>query len=251
MPARYRMLLHGKREDPAPDYGTTRERRASVSYAEFERAATTLMKSGAKPGLENLRKALGGGSPETIRQMLRRYWTEVAARLLGPAEALMRLPPEVADLADELWQRSLALAATSAAHDDNAARERLEQIKRENEVRSHALAVRERTLREQEERREQVMQELQQQVATLLSIVSQNAETIAALQVAKTAGDAAIEDYRRRFTNVIARTVTRNRKATVQTFKPGPTNRKRRKLKAEKPQLKPARRKTVKKRVNR
>lgn len=199
------------------DYGTTRNRRPSVSYAEFERAADTLLATGDKPGLENVRKAIGG-SPETIRQMLRRYWADVARLKRSPAEALKRLPSEIADLADELWQRSLALAAQSAAHDDNAARERLDQIKRENEVRSHALAVKERTLGEREESRDKSMKELQQQVATLLSIVSRNTETIAAVQEGKVAAEMQAEDYRRRLTQVIARAVARNQQATA--FKP-------------------------------
>ncbi|MGH7121774.1 MAG: DNA-binding protein [Acetobacteraceae bacterium] len=197
---------------PVPDYGTTRNRRPSVTYGEFERAADALLAAGDKPGLENVRKAIGG-SPETIRQMLRRYWTDVAALKRSPAEALMRLPSEVADLADELWQRSLALAAQSATHDDNAARERLEEVKRENELRSDALAVKERALREREETRDKTMRELQEQVATLLSIVSRNTETISALQAGKAQAEATAENYRRRLAQVIARAVLKNQKA--------------------------------------
>ena len=199
--------------DTTPGYGTTRHRRPSVSYAEFERTADALLATGEKPGLENVRQAIGG-SPETIRQMLRRYWTDLAALKRSPAQALMRLPCEVADLADELWQRSLALAAQSAAHDDNAARERLEQIKRENELRSHALAVKERTLREREESRDRAMKELQEQVVTLLSIVGRNTETIAASQAGQSEAEATAERYRQRLAQVIARTAQRNLRAT-------------------------------------
>ena len=49
-----------------------------MSYAEFERAATSLLAVGEKPGLEIIRKAIGG-SLETIQQMLRRYWREQLA----------------------------------------------------------------------------------------------------------------------------------------------------------------------------
>ncbi len=167
------------------------------------------MAAGKKPGLENIRKTIGG-SPETIRQMLRRYWTKLAAQVCSPAASLMRLPTEVADVAEELWQRSLALAAQTATHDDNAAHERLEQVKRENDVRSHALAVRERALREREEARDKTLKELQEQVATLLSIVSRNSETIAALQTGKTAAETQVENYRERLAQVIARAVVRN-----------------------------------------
>jgi hypothetical protein len=114
----------------------------------------------------------------------------------SPAEALSRLPSEIADLADEFWQRALSLSAQTASHDDNAARARLEQVKRENEVRSHALAVQERVLREREESRDKLTKELQEQVATLLSIVSRNTETIAALQSAKQEAEGQANDYR-------------------------------------------------------
>jgi chromosome segregation ATPase len=166
-----------------------------------------------KPGLENVRAAIGG-SPETIRQMLRRYWTELATLKRSPAESLMRLPSEIADLADELWQRSLSLAAQTATKDDNAARKRLEQVKRENEFRSHALSVRERTLREREEGSDKAMQELQEQVATLLSIVKRNTETIAALQAAKQEAEDQASTYRERLRQVVTRAVARNQSAT-------------------------------------
>jgi len=196
----------------APDYGASRNRRPSVSYAEFERAADALLAGGGKPGLDNLRKSIGG-SPETLRQMLRRYWADLAALKRSPAQALMRLPSEVADLADELWQRSLALAAQSASNDDNAARARLEQVKRDNEVRAHSLTVKEQALREREVSREKTVRELQEQVATLLSIVKRNTETIASLQSAKQEAEAEANNYRERLSQLISRAVARNRAA--------------------------------------
>jgi len=42
-----------------PDYGTTRNRRPSVSYAAFERTADALLAAGDKPGLENVRQSIG------------------------------------------------------------------------------------------------------------------------------------------------------------------------------------------------
>ncbi len=216
------------------EYGITRNRRPSVSYSEFERAADTLLAAGEKPGLENVRQAVGG-SPETIRQMLRRYWAELAALKRSPAEALMRLPSEIADLADELWQRSLSLAAQTATHDDNAARQRLEQVKRENDLRSHALTVKERTLREREESRDKAMKELQEQVATLLSIVSRNTETIATLQTAKLEAERMAENYRERLSQVITRAVSRNQTATKPRTPKKPKNPRKLKSRARAP----------------
>ena len=87
-------------------------------------------------------------------------------------------------------------------------------MKRENEVRSHALTVKERVLREREESRDKTMKELQEQVATLLSIVSRNTETIAALQSAKLEAERTAENYRERLSQVITRAVARNQTAT-------------------------------------
>ena len=204
---------------PPPAYGTTRNRRASITYAEFERTASTLLAQGEKPGLDNIRHAIGG-SPETIRTMLKRYWTELAAHVRAPAAALTRLPTDIADLAEDLWHRALALAAQTATHDDNAARERLEQIKRENELRAHALTVKERTLREREGTRDQTMIELRDQVATLLSIVNHNAETMAALQAAKIEAETRAQNDRQRLAQLLTRAVTRNQRISARPSRP-------------------------------
>jgi hypothetical protein len=59
-------------------------------------------------------------------------WT----RAEGDSAALARLPSEIADLADGIWQRALTLAAQAAKHDDSAAREHPAQIKPENALRA-------------------------------------------------------------------------------------------------------------------
>ncbi len=45
----------------APSYGTTRTRREEVTYGQIERAATDILKTGVRPTLESVRKAVGGG----------------------------------------------------------------------------------------------------------------------------------------------------------------------------------------------
>jgi hypothetical protein len=94
-------------------------------------------------------------------------------------------------------------------------RARLEELKRENEVRAHALTVWERTWREREDARDNTTKELQEQVATLLSVVSRNTETIAALQVARLEAERTVEDYRERLSQFLTRAVARNRTATT------------------------------------
>ena len=67
------------------------------------------------------------------------------------------------------------------------------------------------------------MTELQEQVATLLSIVSRNTETIAALQVGKADAEATAENFRQRLAQVLARAVARNQRASLP--KPPPARR--------------------------
>lgn len=190
---------------PDRSYGATRQRRASVSYSELERAATALLRSGLKPGIESVRQALGGGSPLTIQTLLNRYWRELGERIDGPAPALKRMPSDVADLADELWQRALTLAGEASSHDDNAAKERLEQLHRDNDLRSHALALRETELASLLESRERTVRELESHLRTTMSLLSRGQVTIRALEVRITAADAQAEEYRQRLATVVTR----------------------------------------------
>lgn len=129
--------------EPTKAYGEGRVR-VGISYAEVERAAIALLKSERRPTVETIREALGTGSPDTIATALKRFWRDLGARMEGDPVALTRLPPDIADLADGIWQRALKLAGQAAQHDDNAARERLKQLEVENEIRSHSLSLRER-----------------------------------------------------------------------------------------------------------
>src|ERR1035441_411705 len=120
-------------------YGATRERSANVSYAEVERAALDILATGRRPSVETVREALGRGSPATIATFLKRFWRDLGIRAQGDPAALTRLPSEIVEAVEAIWQRALALSAQIAKNDDNAARERLEQIRIENQVR--ALSV--------------------------------------------------------------------------------------------------------------
>ena len=110
----------------------------NVAYADVERAAIAILKSERRPTVETVRAALGRGSNHTIGEALRRFWRDLGARAEGDPAALSRMPPDIAEFADGLWQRALKLAGEAARDDDNAARERLGQIQLENEI-SHRL----------------------------------------------------------------------------------------------------------------
>jgi hypothetical protein len=129
-------------EIPKP-YGASRERGANVSYADVERAALNILSTGRRPAVETVREALGRGSPATIATYLKRFWRDLGIRAQGDPATLTRLPSEIVGAVEAIWQRSLALAAQSAKHDGNAASERLEQIRIENEVRAQSFKLRE------------------------------------------------------------------------------------------------------------
>jgi hypothetical protein len=194
-----------------PTYGAIRQRRASVSYAELERAATTLLRSGLKPGIESLRQALGGGSPQTIQALLNRYWRELGERIDGLAPALKRMPADVADLADDLWQRALHLAAEASTRDDNAAQERLEHLRSEHELRSHVLALREKELANLLESREQTVRELESHLRTTMLLLSRSQASIQSLEARAAAAEMRTDEYRQRLTNVVRRATAEHR----------------------------------------
>jgi|SRR5580700_1005644 chromosome segregation ATPase len=189
--------------DPAPAYGTTRSRRASVSYGEVERAATALLKRGERPTIEKLREALGGGAPDTITDALSRYWKDLGARIEGDPASLSRLPAEIADLTDSLWRRALSLAADAALQKVGTDREALEFFKRENELKAHALSLKEKELDALLRARERTIQELETHLKTAMGFVQQREETIKAIEARATALSAEVEEYRRRLEDLI------------------------------------------------
>jgi hypothetical protein len=91
---------------------------------DVERAALDILATGRRPSVETVREALGRGSPATIATCLKRFWRDLGIRAQGDPAALTRIPSEIIEAVEKIWQRSLALSAQGAKHDDNAARER-------------------------------------------------------------------------------------------------------------------------------
>jgi hypothetical protein len=75
--------------------------------------------------------------------------------------------PTSADLADGMWQRALKLAGQAASHDDNAARERLEQIQLENEIKKLSFDLREKEIDTQARERERALADSRDQLLLL------------------------------------------------------------------------------------
>jgi hypothetical protein len=229
-------------ENPKP-YGATRERSANVSYAEVERAALDILATGRRPSVETVREALGRGSPATIATFLKRFWRDLGIRATGDPAALTRLPSEIIEAVEAIWQRSLALSAQAAKQDDNAARARLEQIRIETEVRAQSFSLREKEFETAARERETSINESRSQVNTLMSELASNRATMRA-QVARIIDlGAQVEDYRRQLATLIERTVSRNR--TLAERKPRRANRakpqpkRKRRVSAKKPARRP------------
>ena len=162
--------------DPARPYGEGRIR-SNVSYADVERAAITILKSERRPTVETIREALGGGSPDTIGDALRRFWRDLGARIEGDPAALTRMPAEIADLADGMWQRALKLSSEAATNDDNAARERLRQLEVENDIKQRSFDLRGREIDTQARERERALADARDHLLSLSKALSREQAT--------------------------------------------------------------------------
>jgi hypothetical protein len=113
-----------------------------VTYAQIERAATDILKTGVRPTLESVRTAVGGGSPRTILDGLNRYWRDLGNQIAGSPDTLQRLPAAVADLAEGLWEQAVKLATDAAQATSSEADTRLAQLRSQLELRTHTLSQR-------------------------------------------------------------------------------------------------------------
>src|SRR5450631_1061604 len=149
-------------------YGTTRDRGATVSYAEIERAARSLMADGERPTIEAVRKTLGRGSPNHIATCMQKFWKNQAALNAGDPVALTRLPPELADAAVAQWEQALRLSQQTARVEDNTARAYLEQLRRDTDARARSVELREKEWDLAARVRERALADTREQVNLLL-----------------------------------------------------------------------------------
>jgi len=198
--------------DLAKPYGEGRIR-SNVSYADVERAAITILKSERRPTVETIREALGGGSPDTIGDALRRFWRDLGARIEGDPAALTRMPAEIAEIADGMWQRALKLAGEAAAHDDNAARDRLRQIEVENEIKQRSFELREREIDTQARERERALADARDHLLSLSKALSREQATNQAQERRIADLEAEIAQYRQQIGALIAGAIAEKRSA--------------------------------------
>lgn len=216
------------------EYGQRRERGANVVYADIERAALDILATERRPSVETVRERLGRGSPATIAACLRRFWRDLGVRAQGDPAALTRLPAEITEAVEALWQKSLALAAQSARHDDNGARERLDRIRIENEVRAQSFELRERAYETAARERERALADSRDHLLSTLRMLESDRVSLRAREARIAELEAQVEEHRQQLARLIARAVARNR-ALVRPKSP-PARRSK-----SKPQAKPRR----------
>jgi hypothetical protein len=196
---------------PPGSYGTTRDRTASVSFADIEAAARRLMVAGGYPSVGAVRKELKRGSTTTIADGMRRFWKDQAALNAGNPVALTRLPPEFADAAVDLWEQALRLSQQTVKSDDNAARARLDELRRDTDFRVHSVELREKQWDMAARVRERALTEAREQVGVLVAeLAATRAETRSRdLQNAQL--ETQIEELRQQLATVIAKAVAPHR----------------------------------------
>jgi len=194
-----------------PAYGSTRHRSANVYYADVERAALDILATERRPSVEIVRELLGRGSPATIATCLKRFWRDLGIRAQGDPAALTRLPSEIVEAVETIWQRSLALAAQTARNDQNAARERLEQIRIENDVRAQSFEMRERAYETAARERELALADSRDHLLSTLRMLESDRSTLKAREARIAELEAQVEDYRQQLALVITRAVVKNR----------------------------------------
>jgi hypothetical protein len=199
---------------PLPAYGTTRERGATVSYAEVERTARALMAVGERPTVNAVLKTLGRGSPNHLTECMQRFWKDQAALNTGDPIALSRVPPELAEAAQALWEQALRLSRQTALHDDNAARAKAAELRRDTDARARSIELREKEWDLAARVRERALADTREQVNMLLKELANATVELRANKARIADLESQIEDYRGRLSTVIARAVSRNRTST-------------------------------------
>jgi hypothetical protein len=189
----------------------TRTRGADVSYGQIEAAAQAILASGVRPTVEGVREALKSGSQRTLLNGLQRFWKELGARISGVPDSRRRLPAQIADLADNLWQTALSLATDAAMGADTRMKEALAQLRTESEVRGHALAQREIEIDSLVRSRERTIKELEEHLRATMSLVNRRDATIQSLESRLSAALSETDTYRQRLAALVRRAVNRQR----------------------------------------
>jgi hypothetical protein len=121
------------------------------------------------------------------------------------------MPAEIAELADGMWQRALKLAGEAAAHDDNAARERLRQLELELDIRRRSYELREQEIDAQARARERALSDARDHLLSLSKALSREQATNEAHARRSVDLETMVAQYRQQMAELIAGAITQNR----------------------------------------
>jgi hypothetical protein len=166
--------------NPRPSLAGSRSR--GITAADVDRAADSLLHDGERPTIEKVRARIGRGSPNTINPLLDAWWSRLAGRLDSGPAALHRLPQPVAMAAEALWLTAVEAARERASQESRSAKSRLADDRRELEVRSHILSIREAELTDRLGERERRIERLEAELHALLTMLRKEQASRAALE---------------------------------------------------------------------
>ena len=194
-----------------PAYGATRQRGENVTYADVERAALAILAAGRRPAVASVRDHLGRGAPATVATCLARFWRDLGLRASSDPAALTRLPAEIIETVEAVWQRALTLAAHGAKHEHNAARERLEQIKHETALRAQSFALREQALETAAHDRERALADTREHLLATLKLLDSDRAVLRARDQRIADLEAQLAAARQQLATVVKRAIARTR----------------------------------------
>jgi hypothetical protein len=171
------------------------------------------MALGERPTVKAVLKALGRGSPNHLTQCMQRFWKDQSALNAGDPVALTRVPPELAESARALWEQALRLSQQTAQHDDNAARARLQELRRETDARARSQELRETEWEIAARVRERALSDAREHVNVLMQELVLNRAELRARDTRIVDLESQLEEHRRHLSTVIARAISKNRSA--------------------------------------
>jgi polyhydroxyalkanoate synthesis regulator phasin len=122
--------------------------RLAALQARVNAAALVLHERNVRPTVARIRAALGGGSPNELAPALRHWKDEVLPTLAPQAdESGSRVPPQIADIVQELWTRATA-AATVEVKGGSAARQSIARSEDVQALREQVASLRDQLQRD-------------------------------------------------------------------------------------------------------
>jgi hypothetical protein len=122
--------------------------RLAALQARVNAAALALHERNVRPTVARIRAALGGGSPNELAPALRHWKDEVLPTLAPQAgESGSRVPPQIADIVQELWTRATAAAMVEVKGGD-AARQSIARSEDVQALRDQVASLRDQLQRD-------------------------------------------------------------------------------------------------------